>query len=79
MIVMAVITYILTSERVRYRRKHCVFYADDGGFQATNADNQSESLIYFIGIIDILTPYNKLKKTEHLWKSITQDKVSVEG
>lgn len=33
-------------------------------------------MLYFIGIIDILTPYNYVKKTEHAWKSITQDKVS---
>ncbi|KAI7874752.1 SAICAR synthase-like protein [Lichtheimia hyalospora FSU 10163] len=64
-------------KRLSMERKHCVFYADDGGFQATNADNQSESLLYFIGIIDILTPYNKRKKTEHFWKSITQDKHTI--
>lgn len=31
--------------------------------------------LYFMGIIDILTPYDLKKKSEHYWKSMTLDKV----
>lgn len=58
-----------------YRRRWCIFYADDGGFQSTDEYNLPGLSLYFVGIIDILTPYNMVKKTEHIWKSITQDKV----
>lgn len=30
-----------------------------------------------MGIIDILTPYDMKKKSEHYWKAMTQDKVSI--
>ena len=33
-------------------------------------------VIYYLGIIDICTPYNFVKKVEHLWKSMTEDGVS---
>jgi 1-phosphatidylinositol-4-phosphate 5-kinase len=54
-------------------RRHCVFYADDGGFHSTDENNRPTNDLYFLGIIDILTPYNYVKKTEHFWKSLTQD------
>ena len=30
-----------------------------------------------MGVIDILTPYNIVKRSEHIWKSITQDKTTI--
>lgn len=30
-----------------------------------------------MGVIDILTPYNFMKRSEHIWKSITQDKNTI--
>lgn len=30
-----------------------------------------------MGVIDILTPYNIVKRSEHIWKSITQDKATI--
>lgn len=56
------------------RRRNCAFYADDGGFQATDERNRAAPSLYFLGIIDILTPYDMKKKSEHFFKSITQDK-----
>jgi hypothetical protein len=53
-----------------------VFYADDGGFQATTEEDEPSDILYFVGVIDILTPYNYVKKIEHLWKGMTLDKVS---
>jgi 1-phosphatidylinositol-4-phosphate 5-kinase len=55
--------------------RHCVFYADHGGFQSSDCNDTNTDLLYFIGVIDFLTPYTLIKKTEHLLKSITQDKV----
>ncbi|KAI8391083.1 uncharacterized protein BYT42DRAFT_526376 [Radiomyces spectabilis] len=58
-------------------RRRCIFYADDGGYQSSNDRDEPTDIIYFMGIIDILTPYNFIKKTEHFWKSWTQDKYTI--
>lgn len=58
-------------------RRHCIFYADDGGLLSTNENNERGEDLYYLGIIDILTPYNYVKKIEHYWKSLSQDKVSL--
>lgn len=57
-------------------RKHFIFYQDEGGFRATDDANQALDTIYYLGVIDICTPYNTLKKIEHFWKSMTEDRVS---
>lgn len=56
------------------RRRNCVFYSDEGGFQATDESNAPAPSLYYMGIIDILTPYDAKKKSEHFFKSLTQDK-----
>ncbi|KAI9307471.1 hypothetical protein BJ944DRAFT_157993 [Cunninghamella echinulata] len=58
-------------------RRHCIFYADNGGYQSSGQHDRNTNILYFIGIIDILTPYNFVKRTEHIWKSITQDKNTI--
>ncbi|CAH7681028.1 hypothetical protein BY996DRAFT_4577700 [Phakopsora pachyrhizi] len=58
----------------RSERKHFIFYQDEGGFQATDSDNQPLPMIYYLGIIDILTPYSVVKKVEHFWKGMSNDK-----
>lgn len=50
-----------------------VFYQDDGGFLSTDENNQPLNEIYHMGIIDILTPYDGIKKFEHAFKSINHD------
>ena len=32
--------------------------------------------IYYLGIIDILTPYTVVKRAEHFWKGLSADRVS---
>ncbi|KAF9924428.1 Phosphatidylinositol-4-phosphate 5-kinase [Linnemannia zychae] len=58
-------------------RRHFIFYADDGGLLSTNEQNEQGEDLYYLGIIDILTPYNYVKKIEHIWKSLTQDKHAI--
>ncbi|KAF1797119.1 hypothetical protein FB192DRAFT_1291698 [Mucor lusitanicus] len=58
-------------------RKYCVFYSDDGGFRSTDDNNQTTDKLYFLGVIDILTPYNFIKKSEHFIKSFTQNKNTI--
>ncbi|KAG0808030.1 hypothetical protein G6F16_010194 [Rhizopus arrhizus] len=58
-------------------RKWCVFYADDGGFRSSDDQDKPSDKLYYVGVIDILTPYNIVKKVEHVWKSITQDKEGI--
>ncbi|OBZ83137.1 Phosphatidylinositol 4-phosphate 5-kinase its3 [Choanephora cucurbitarum] len=58
-------------------RRWCIFYADDGGFRSSDQDNKPLDKIYYVGVIDILTPYNITKRVETFWKSITQDKETI--
>lgn len=60
-------------------RRHFLFYQDEGGLRATDEANQNMDMIYYLGVIDICTPYNSLKKVEHFWKSMTEDRVSGGG
>ncbi|ORZ16256.1 hypothetical protein BCR42DRAFT_327241 [Absidia repens] len=46
------------------------FYTEHGGYQATDENNVPLNLIYYFGVIDLLTKYNLKKRAEHLWKSI---------
>lgn len=57
-------------------RQQFLFYQDEGGLQATDEQNQAMDTIYYVGIIDIHTPYNTLKRAEHLWKGLSADRVS---
>lgn len=60
------------------RRRNCIFYADDGGLRATDERNRPLPVLYSLGIIDILTPYDIKKKSEHVYKSFTaQDKHAI--
>lgn len=53
-------------------RRHFIFYQDEGGLRATDEANQPMDTIYYLGIIDICTPYNTAKRIEHFWKSMTE-------
>ncbi|EUC53616.1 1-phosphatidylinositol-4-phosphate 5-kinase its3, partial [Rhizoctonia solani AG-3 Rhs1AP] len=51
-----------------------IFYADDGGYRATGEDNRPMGTVYYLGVIDILTPWNTKKKLEGLWKGLSADR-----
>lgn len=57
-------------------RLHLLFYQDEGGLQATGEENEPLDKIYYLGIIDILTPYTVVKRLEHVWKGMQTDRVS---
>jgi len=50
-----------------------IFTHDWGGILATNEFNRPLNTIYFMGIIDILQPYNMKKFLEHSLKSLKYD------
>lgn len=52
-------------------RRHFLFYQDEGGFRSTDEHNQPSDWIYYLGVIDLFTPYNSVKRGETWWKSIT--------
>lgn len=58
-------------------RRHFIFYQDEGGMQATDERNMPMDIIYYLGIIDICTPYNFGKRIEHAWKSVTENPVTI--
>ncbi|KAF8155900.1 hypothetical protein B0H34DRAFT_660090 [Crassisporium funariophilum] len=55
-------------------RQQFVFYQDDGGLQATDEGNVPLDTIYYLGVIDILTPYSFAKRVEHVWKGMSADR-----
>ena len=70
-------TNILPEEDTGGERQHFLFYQDEGGLRATDEANANEDVIYYLGIIDILTPWNTWKKLEGVWKGLRDDRVSV--
>ncbi|KNZ72480.1 Phosphatidylinositol-4-phosphate 5-kinase its3 [Termitomyces sp. J132] len=55
-------------------RQHFMFYQDEGGLRATDETNFDMDVIYYVGVIDILTPYGGKKKLEHFWKGLRADR-----
>jgi len=53
------------------------FTQHHGGIRATDEQDQPLSVIYFMGIIDILQPYNASKRAEHAFKSIRHDRMEI--
>ncbi|KAM9322457.1 phosphatidylinositol 4-phosphate 5-kinase type-1 beta-like [Pholidichthys leucotaenia] len=47
--------------------------ADDDTFGGIPAKHRDESLLLFLGIIDILQSYRFIKKMEHSWKALVHD------
>ncbi|KAL8699880.1 MAG: hypothetical protein Q9224_001222 [Gallowayella concinna] len=58
-------------------RKSFMFYSDDGGFQATHEDGEPGEEIYYLGVIDCLTHYGLVKRAEHLWKGMSNNKSQI--
>jgi 1-phosphatidylinositol-4-phosphate 5-kinase len=56
-------------------RRDFLFYQDEGGLRATDEANDPLDKIYYLGVIDILTPYSTVKKLEHFWKGLSADRV----
>lgn len=54
----------------------CAFYSEDGGYSSSHKDGTPGDELYFLGVIDILTPYSVVKRLEHVIKSIQHDRVS---
>lgn len=57
-------------------RAHFLFYQDEGGLRATDEFNDPLDTIYYLGVIDILTPWGPAKKLEGVWKGLSADRVS---
>ncbi|PWZ03671.1 SAICAR synthase-like protein, partial [Testicularia cyperi] len=55
-------------------RRHFVFYQDEGGFRSTDEHNQPGHMIYYLGVIDLFTPYTSVKRGETIWKGLTQNR-----
>jgi len=51
-----------------------LFSKDEGGLRATDEQNEPLDTVYYLGVIDILTPYGIVKRIEHLWKGMSADR-----
>lgn len=54
-------------------KRHFLFYQDEAGFRSTDANDEPGDWIYYLGVIDLFTPYNSVKRGENWWKSIGAD------
>jgi hypothetical protein len=52
-----------------------LFYSDEGGLRSSDECNQAMDRIYYLGVIDILTPYGVVKRAENLWKGVMVGRV----
>lgn len=50
--------------------QHNIFYRFEGGIRSQESKNVSGDLIYFLGIIDLLTNYGTRKRIEHFFKGL---------
>jgi 1-phosphatidylinositol-4-phosphate 5-kinase len=48
-------------------RQSLIFYQDEGGLRATDEANEPMSTIYYLGVIDILTLFNR-QEVRALWE-----------
>lgn len=55
-------------------RQQFLFSQDEGGLRATDEQNEPLDTVYYLGVIDILTPYGFVKKFEHIWKGMSADR-----
>jgi 1-phosphatidylinositol-4-phosphate 5-kinase len=60
-----------------FERQGCIFYSDQGGYQATNEANEPLKTIYFIGVIDIFTKYDRRKKWERWMKGMIEKREGI--
>lgn len=58
-------------------RRHFIFYQDEGGLRSTDEQNQPTSYIYYLGIIDLFTTYNAVKRGEHLLKGLVDGRHNI--
>ncbi|KAF3915184.1 hypothetical protein ABW20_dc0106028 [Dactylellina cionopaga] len=54
-----------------------IFNGDEHGYRATDENDEPGEVIYYLGIIDCLTKYNFVKRAEHFWKGLSQDKTEI--
>ncbi|KAF5096628.1 hypothetical protein DV451_004152 [Geotrichum candidum] len=60
-----------------FGQRDLYFYNDDGGFQATGANNEPLTEIYYLGVIDCLTPYTFYKRVETFWKGLSHTRSTI--
>ncbi|KFA76156.1 hypothetical protein S40288_04133 [Stachybotrys chartarum IBT 40288] len=60
-----------------HNRPGFIFNQDDGGFQGTHEDNTPTDEVYYLGVIDCLTHYGMIKKIEHFWKGLSNDRTQI--
>lgn len=56
------------------QRQHFLFYQDEGGLRGTDERNEDMDVIYYLGVIDILTPWTMKKRLEGVWKGMRADR-----
>lgn len=60
-----------------FGQRDLYFYRDDGGFQATDSNDQPLDEIYYLGVIDCLTPYTFYKRVETFFKGLSHARQTI--
>ncbi|CAO1614338.1 unnamed protein product [Sympodiomycopsis kandeliae] len=58
-------------------KRHFLFYQDEAGFRSTGPNNEPGDWIYYLGVIDLFTPYSSIKRGENWWKSLKGDSKTI--
>jgi 1-phosphatidylinositol-4-phosphate 5-kinase len=59
---------IKLSEEDTGDRQSLILYQDEGGLRVTDETNEPMSTLYYLGVVDILTPYSIVRT--HLEESV---------
>lgn len=59
----------MPGQKLDSRASHA-FYKEEGGMRATGPDDSLAGAIYYVGIIDCLTRYDWIKRSEHFFKGL---------
>ena len=54
-----------------------MFYRDDGGIRASHEDGSAGEMIYYLGVIDCLTHYGFVKRIEHFYKGLKDNRTQI--
>lgn len=66
-----------STDPIPQERRMCIFYSEDGGFGSSHRDGTPGEELYFLGVIDILTPWGTKKRLEHLFRSIRENSQTI--
>ncbi|OUM54822.1 hypothetical protein BVG19_g4255 [[Candida] boidinii] len=66
-----------TTSQPLLHRTSTVYMEEDGGFHATDENDEELPIIYYMGVIDCLTNYSTIKRLETFWRSLKHKRETI--